>query len=302
MSKAVTDTQLTDIKTFNKDNIVFGSISEENIPKSTIKAKVIPIQIKNPNGSIGELIIPTPKCFSKGVSISKNQSGEENGYQMYITLYDSTKEGDQYVPSPTQEQKEWVNISNEIINSCKKYCVDKKNTIGKADLTMDIINSKMVFNDPFWYKTDPNTRVRVPNASPVLYGKLIVSKKKGNKILTRFTDFYDRDIDDPLTLLDQMCFVIAAVKFESIYVSNKISIRLKLYNVQVEVKSINIPKLLKSKIDTKVTESQKIPLEDDEDDIDVSDAEDKSEKEVKPEPKKEAPQAKQPIKRIIKRN
>ena len=65
---------------------------------------------------------------------------------------------------------------------------------------------------------------------PTLYSKLIESPKHG--ILTTFFDSETDEEIDPLTLKGH-CFVIPAIRIESIFIGNKISLQVKLYEAVV---------------------------------------------------------------------
>jgi hypothetical protein len=57
--------------------------------------------------------------------------------------------------------------------------------------------------------------------------------KKENKINTIFVDEETNCEIDPFSLLNKPCSVTAAIKFESIFIGNKISLQVKLYEVVV---------------------------------------------------------------------
>ena len=64
------NTQLTNIANYNVDNLIFSDVQECPIPgdASGLTYKRINIGTNYPDGSSGDFIIKTPKCFSFGVS------------------------------------------------------------------------------------------------------------------------------------------------------------------------------------------------------------------------------------------
>jgi hypothetical protein len=261
-----TDTQLTDATNYNSSNLIFNPPINEQVPCSPLCAKVINILVKNPNNTIGDLIIPTESCFSFGVSISKNLDGKENGYQLPICLYN--KDG------ASKAEEEWVKTVNNFVDDCKKHLIKNRKELGKHDLEMADLKKL----SPFYYKKDQTTGEKI--GSPMLYSRLIYSKKN-NKILTRFTDD-NFDTIDPISLLGKYCTVRASIKFESIYIGSKISIRYKVYDAIVKINNMGgIPQLLtknnltsSSSYNKVVTTSDKPPLGDDEGSMDELEDED----------------------------
>ena len=65
---------------------------------------------------------------------------------------------------------------------------------------------------------------------PTLYSKLIESKKGG--ILTTFFDSETDEEINPLSLTTH-CFVVPAIRIESIFIGNKISVQVKLYEAVI---------------------------------------------------------------------
>jgi len=61
------------------------------------------------------------------------------------------------------------------------------------------------------------------------------------------TRFYDQDdqLLDPLDLIGKYCFATAAVKIESIFIGNKISLQVKIYEADVEPQQSGTKRLIK---------------------------------------------------------
>ena len=95
--------------------------------------------------------------------------------------------------------------------------------------------------NPLYYKKDRGKIVE--GTGPTLYAKLIVSKKH-DKIVTMFYD-NDGEAIDPMTLHGKYCHVNAAVKIESVFIGNKISMQVKLYECEVKLADTGMKRLMK---------------------------------------------------------
>jgi hypothetical protein len=84
----------------------------------------------------------------------------------------------------------------------------------------------------------------VEGAAPTLYAKLIVSKKQGEKIITVFFDEDSGESVNALDLLGKHCYARAAIKVESIFIGNKVSVQFKLYECQVTLIDFGHKRLL----------------------------------------------------------
>ena len=67
---------------------------------------------------------------------------------------------------------------------------------------------------------------------PILYAKLITNKN--NNITTYFLDDNTDVTFDPLELLNKKCITRSAIKIENIIIGHRITIQIKLYEVQVK--------------------------------------------------------------------
>jgi len=237
------NTQISNMQNFKNKNIIFSEPIMGSIPdsKPKIEFKRINISIKNEDGSIGELILPTSRCFSFGVSENRSQeTGKVNGYTFPIVLWG--RDG----PSP--EEKMFTDVFNEVVDTCINHLVKNREEIELFELSRsDLTKSKGGLNPLYWKKekhtVNGKTTIRVvPGSSPTLYTKLIFSKKN-DKFLSQF---YDED-DNPLNALDLMgkyCYSRSAIKIESIFIGSRVSLQVKLYEAVVEPTSSGIKRLL----------------------------------------------------------
>jgi hypothetical protein len=78
----------------------------------------------------------------------------------------------------------------------------------------------------------------------MLYAK-VLQNKKNNTISSIFYDKYGRSID-PMTLLNKQCYVNSGlIKIEGIFVGSKVSLQVKLYEAEIEVKESGLKRLLR---------------------------------------------------------
>jgi hypothetical protein len=243
MSKVATNknervNQLTSATDYDVKRMVFADPQVGSVPNTPISYKRISISTLNKDGSIGDLILPTERVFSFGVSENINpETKKPNGHVLPLCLYN--REG------PSAAEKAWVDTFNNIVDACKKHLLKNKEELEQPDLEM---NDLKKFN-PLYYKKDKGKVVE--GSGPTLYAKLIASKKH-NKILSMFFDM-DGETLDPLTLLGKYCFTKAAIKIESIFIGNKISFQVKLYEAEVEPMDAGMrPLLVRPKIKTKL--------------------------------------------------
>lgn len=232
------NTQLTIANNYDaKKQIFFSDPVSGEIPdsKPKIEFKRIYISTRNQDGTTGELIIPTCKdLYSFGISENKSQeTGKITGYTLPICLYNRN--------GPTEEQKQWVEKFDEIINVIIDHIVENREEIDMFDLTRsDLTKVKGGVNPLYWKrekvineKTKKAELKIVPGTGPTLYSKLIFSKKH-DKFLSQFFDKDDNHID-PFEMMGKHCRVQGAIKFESIFIGSKISIQVKLHEAVVEM-------------------------------------------------------------------
>ena len=238
------NTQITPIEGYDVSRIVFSEPTSGAIPdsKPKIEFKRINISTRNEDGSVGELILPTTRLFSFGVSENTSQeTGKVNGYTFPICLWDRE--------SPTEQEKAWTDTFEKIVGRCVDHLIDNREEIEMFDLTKaDLTKAKGGLDPLYWKKekyTNPNgkTELRVvPGSGPTIYTKLIFSKKS-DKFLSQFFDLNDEPLN-ALELMGKYCFTTAAIKIESIFIGSKISLQVKLYEAVIEPQSSGMKRLL----------------------------------------------------------
>lgn len=222
----MSSTCLSNPESYNVAKMRFGNaqkneLKQENGP--VIKYFRVPVSTVNEDGSIGELVFETTELFSFGVSVNKNDSDKITGYTLPLCLWN--KDG------ASRAEKAFSDLLEKIVERCKDHLLqdEVRKSIGQPDLERAELKK---LNNFIYFKKDENKNI-VQGAGPILYPKLIESKKAG-KIITGFYDESDNHLD-PLTLIGKLCWVKAAVKIESIFVGSKISIQVKLYEANLRV-------------------------------------------------------------------
>ena len=241
-------TQLTSVKGYiPKERMIFSEPISGEIPdsKPKIEFKRINISTRNEDGTEGELIIPTERLYSFGVSENINQeSGLVTDYTFPLCLW--SRDG------ATREEEIWIDTFNSIVNHCIDHLVDNREEIDKFELERrDLTKSKGGLN-PLYWKTEKGRRI--PDRGPTLYAKLIYYKKQ-DKFLTAFYNLQDEPVE-ARSLMGRYCYANSAVKIESIFIGSRISLQVKLYEAIVEPSNMTMkrllvnsqPKILKSKV------------------------------------------------------
>lgn len=233
--------KLTQASGYDVKNMIFAKPESNTIPGAAvpISYKRISIGTVYDDGSTGDLIIPTERLFTFGVQQQPAmEAGKDDSYTMPICMW--SKDG------ATPGEKNWTDVFDKIVEKCKDHILDVKDDIGKYDLERNDLKKL----NPLYWKRDKGKIV--DGVGPTLYIKLLQKNAKKNdkgesvegKIIT---NFYDEDSDeqiDPLSLVGKYCYVRAAVKIESIFVGNKISLQVKLYEAYVHIIEMGSRRLL----------------------------------------------------------
>ncbi len=214
------NTQLTSAFGYDVKNIRFRKPMDGSILNDTVKFKRIAMGTRNPDGSLGELVIPTLPVYSFGLSENVNpQSLKVDGYSLSLCLYNKD--------SPTDEQKKWVETFNAIVEHVKQYLLDHKDDIEKYELEPADLKKL----NPLYYKKDKGKIV--DGTGPTLYAKVMQNKNSG-LITTPFCDENGNDID-PLSILGKRCYATAAIKFEGVFIGSRISLQVKVYEAKIKL-------------------------------------------------------------------
>jgi hypothetical protein len=219
-------TQLISAKNFDVDNIVFSTPTEQKIPDSKISSKRIFLSARNPDGTIGELCMSTDEVYSFGVNLNLDEKNKDivTGYTMPLCLFNKN--------GATDNEKHFVDMFNRIVEKCKDHIIDNKDALDQYSLERSEL--KKICNS-LYYKRDPKNKAKIlEGTGPTLYAKLIFNKKK-NQITSTFFNSQNGQEIDPMDLVDKHCYAKAVIKFESIFIGNKISLQIKLYDCGIKM-------------------------------------------------------------------
>lgn len=228
----MSNNQLSSYQTFSTENLIFSKPEIGNIPGQKINFKRIRIAVRNPDNTIGDLILSTPDhLHSFGLQETRDPATNIlNGYVMPLCLWNRN--------GCTEKEKQFTDTFNRITDYCKEYLLQHKEDIEKYDLDMSDLKK---FNPLFWKMEKGKI---VEGRGPMLYCKVLHNKKQ-DKITTIYVDEESNQEIDPFSVLNKPCSVTAAVKFESIFIGNKISLQVKLYEVVVRPQDKSVRGLLR---------------------------------------------------------
>ena len=239
-------TQLSIPTGYNVANMRFGKVivGTAGTPGAgpAIKFYRIPVSTMNKDGTIGELVFQTEELFSFGVSENKDsETGKVTGYTLPLCMWNKD--------APTDAEKAFTHVLEEVVEKCKDHLLleQTKDDVCKYELERSDLKNM----NSFIYRKKEKGKV-IEGVGPVLYPKLIESKKN-NKIITCMFNERGEEID-PMSLIGKFCWVKAAIKIESIYVGAKISLQVKVYEAEVRLVETGARRLLqRPRADARVT-------------------------------------------------
>ena len=252
-------TQLTSVRGYiPKERMIFSEPISGEIPdsKPKIEFKRINISTRNEDGTEGELIIPTGRLYSFGVSENTSQeTGLTTDYTFPLCLW--SRDG------ATSEEEIWIDTFSSIVDHCIDHLIENREELDRFELERrDLTKSKGGLNPLYWKTEKVVNKItgktlirRIPDRGPTLYAKLIYYKKQ-DKFLTQFFNAQDEPLE-ARSLMGQHCHAKAAVKIESIFIGSRISLQVKLYEAVVEPITAPMKRLLaRPKVKSKILESK----------------------------------------------
>ena len=247
------NTCLSDCIDFDVSNMLFAEAKETEFkPPSggaAMKNFRITIGTKNADKTSGELVFALDESYCFGISTNTGKKddtagaapqadvGETFGHSLALCL--TNKE------NPTPGQLGFVKTLERIIEHSKKHLVAVRRTIREFDLELSELKP---MNKLIYRKRDKETGEVVDKYGPMIYPKLIETRKDGGKI---YTEFYDMDDEyqkllDPRSLIGTSCYVRPAIKVEGIWIgSGKHALQLKLYECGIRLPSRSSRSLLR---------------------------------------------------------
>jgi hypothetical protein len=262
-------------ETFDVNRIIYSEPKEEKIPDSKVSAKRIYLSYKNKDGTIGTLNIATDWIYSFGINVNLDEKNKDlvTGYTMPLCLFNKN--------GPSDGEKQFVDDFNAVVEKTKDHLLASKDDIDQYSLERSDL--KKICNC-LYYKRDPKNKAKIlEGVGPTLYAKLLFSKKK-NEIMTQFYDESD-NIVNPSDITEKHCHARALIRFESIFVGNKISLQVKLYECEVRIIDNTRTRLLPRPVavsqSSVVAKSQSFnPVNDDDDDDDAGSLKDEGKNDV----------------------
>ena len=103
-----TNHQLIEVSNYDVNRIIFSEPIKGAVPDSPIEYKRINLSTRNEDGTVGDVILPTSRLFSFGVSENRDSKTQEvNGWTLPLCLWN--RDG------PTQEQRDWTTTFDAIV-------------------------------------------------------------------------------------------------------------------------------------------------------------------------------------------
>jgi len=213
----MSNVQLSNVSNFDVEKLIFSEAKETAIPGSYR----ITIGTQYPNKSVGPLIFSTDTVYSFGIQENKSldKPVRTTGYSIPLCLWNQD--------GPTEYQKQFIDTLEKVSDYVKKYML--KPEVKKSVKKYDLVESDLRKFSPLWYKKEDGEIVQ--GKGPMLYPKLMC-----NKNLEIYTDIADQNgvSIDAMTLVNQKCRVRACIKIESIFVGSKISLQVKVLELEVQ--------------------------------------------------------------------
>jgi hypothetical protein len=209
--------QLSSVSAFDVEKIVFSEAKETSIPGSYR----ITIGTQYPNGTVGPLLFSTDNVYSFGLQENKSLDKDvrTTGYSIPLCLWNQD--------GPTEIQTQFIDTLERVSDYIKKYMLRPE--VKKAVKKYDLVESDLRKFSPLWYKKEDGEVVQ--GRGPMLYPKLMCDKNL--QIFTVIADKSGADMD-PMQLLGQKCIVRACIKIESIFIGSKISLQVKVLELEVQ--------------------------------------------------------------------
>lgn len=246
-------TVLTPVRNYDPNNMLFDITDQSFGNNNAVKYIRVNISTRNPDGTIGDLVVKTPELFSYGIQENTDMnSNVVNGYSMIVFMHE--RDG------PTPEQTEWLDTHDRIVAHCKTFLVSGVNPENPTELVRTRIKKPKLdmgalgnFCNCMYRKVNPDGTIDT-SRGPIFYPKLLITKKNiknGDppQILCRFVN-QDKQPLDPFTILSRdkkgvPNRAVLAIKYDSIYIGGpNITLQIKVREGLIRVMEVGIPSLL----------------------------------------------------------
>jgi hypothetical protein len=234
LSKLKQDTRLISIAEWDWDRVIIGPPVKQDAPDGTAFRRGY-IKYLYDEHTYGPAIVELGKHWCYGVQpnnvdpVKNTPIVDKNGvekpltdYRVPICLTNTSKDDKKSEPTP-EEQRE-IEFFEEWTNKLTQYALDNKAKMGKGNKSDDQITALI---SPTYYHVNTEG-VEVP---PKFYTSLIYYSKD-KKVGTVFYGPGDKRIN-PITMTKGFN-IYATIRFDNIYIGQKISLKHKVYDATVE--------------------------------------------------------------------
>ncbi len=224
----------TNIDTFNADDVIFlaPALGSAKAQESAKFARV-PIRIRGADGTPQELILSTgdQRMHSFGLQEKKKEGSDVlDGYRMSVCLH--TLDGG---IGPYQEK--FIAVCNAIAAKASAFCLANKKELGMPNMK-EYQLATMGRSITYLKNKD---KEEMPDR-PVLNCGIISPRTKEGKFNIKSTFWYNGEMVDPYTLLDQKVKVIAAVSADQVFVgAGTIHVMYKLIEADIAFDTDGLP-------------------------------------------------------------
>ncbi len=290
------NTQLLNLSKFKVEDLIFS----KPMKNQSHDFSRIYLSVKNQDGSIGDVVLPTERLFSYGVQDNYNKNGLE------VTLCLSSGRQPDY-EGVTDDERPFIEALEKIFEACRSHVHENRVKLKKFNFEPRDLKTPLKM-----HQIDKNTGEKKDNVGPTLRTKISYSPKSEAYLTTLFDDTVDsydlRKLRD-----DESRFnITAAVKVSDIYVGgSNVSVIVKLQEGHVELQNSSSSSLLRSRLrPTAASVTAPMVIKEDEDDGESKDdgdgdddghgslSEDEDEDEAAPAP---APRKKITVKRKVRK-
>lgn len=230
------DIRLIPREEFDWSRLVYSEPKKTEIPDGSGNYRRVYLNYMYDDNTIGPVIVEFGRKYCFGVQpdnvdkdgkVIKDEHGKDKslkGYQVPIVMANVSKEN----PTPSETEQAEIDFLDEFRNEVIRYSVENKKAIGKGgktDVQIEALVSELLYR-----KKNDEGEV-VSDVSPKLYGKLIYFTKS-KEVGTKFYGPGDKPVN-PLSLKGHF-FMYPTIRFDSLYISSKISLQHRIYDATVE--------------------------------------------------------------------
>jgi hypothetical protein len=238
------DPQLVSIEDFDFTRLVYSEPVTGELPGGKGRFRRVRVGYRSANGKIGPPVVQLSEkqCFgvqpdnidNKTGLVMTDEAGHAlaiRGYQVPIAMWQKDKE-----PTPTEQTE--VEFFDNLTAEFRRYAIENKKKLGKGPKSDDSVRDSV--RDVLFRRKKGDKELEalqegespyVEGYVPKLYTKLIYYRNTGN-CETVFYGPGDKEIN-PLTLTKTSFRAIPSIRFDSLYIGDKISATPQIYDASV---------------------------------------------------------------------